>query len=509
MKYQQYKLLVFKRIVKALSSSIFFWITVGLLIVQAIWIAATGLYPMAFDEDFHFGIIKLYAHHLSPFWSSQPEAANAFGAVFRDPSYLYHYLMSFPFRLISHFTADQTVQVLWLRAINIGLFTSGVVLFRKILLASGAAKALVQGSFLVFVLIPAVPLLAAQINYDNLLFPLTAVVLGLTIAIANRLKTYKTTSLKWLLTLAITALLASIIKYAFLPIALAIFIYLIIIIARTYDSWHEFGLSLASDWKRASKVQIGLLLIGLLLAVSLFSQRYVVNTVLYHTPIPECSKVLDVEACSDYGPWLRDHSLQQVKSVSTANPVIFTVKWFHGMWLRLFFAVDGPSTQNQTRGPLLLPAITSIVALSGGLILMMVYLPRLLRNYNREVLSLFVTVSAVYTGVLWVDQYRAYARTGQPVAINGRYLLPILLPLLLIMGLAYNEWLKDRTELKLVLAIVTIIGLSWGGGALTYILRSNNDWYWPNSHVRSVNQSVQNWLGPIVPGYYNQGQFLG
>lgn len=509
MKYQHYKLVMAKQIIKALSSSLFFWLVIGLLVIQAIWIAATGLYPMAFDEDFHFGIIKLYAHHISPFWNSQPEAANAFGAVYRDPSYLYHYLMSFPFRLISHFTTDQTVQVLWLRAINIGLFASGLVLFRKVLLASGASKALVHGCILAFILIPAVPLLAAQINYDNLLFALTAAVLWMTIAIVSHLKIHKTISIKLSLALAIILLLTSIVKYAFLPIALAIFIYLVIKIKQSYHSWREFKLSLDSDWKHAHKVQAGLLIAGLMLAVGLFSQRYVVNTALYHTPIPDCSKILDVEACSDYGPWIRDHGLQQTKSGATVNPIVFAGKWFHGMWLRLFFTVDGPSTQNQTRGPLLMPALTSIVALSFGLVLMVIYTPKLLHKYNFAVLYLFIAVSAGYVGVLWIDQYRAFLRTGQPVAINGRYLLPILLPLLLMVGLAYNEWLKDRTEVKLILAIVAIIGLSWGGGALTYILRSNNDWYWPNSHVRSVNQSIQRWLGPIVPGYYNQGQFLG
>src|SRR4051812_30373118 len=93
------------RIIRLLNSSLFFKIVVALLVLQAAWIAFTGLYPMAFDEDYHLGVIRLYAHHLSPFWDGQPDGADRFGAVARDPSFLYQYLMSFPYRLISLVTS--------------------------------------------------------------------------------------------------------------------------------------------------------------------------------------------------------------------------------------------------------------------------------------------------------------------------------------------------------------------------------------------------------------------
>src|SRR3954469_13979749 len=111
-----------KRLYAAVSSDKFFWGVVILLVVQALWIALSGRYPMAYDEDFHLGVIRLYSHHLSPFWNGHPAGGDAFGAVARDPSYLYHYLMSFPYRLISFITSSQMAQVLVLRFINIGLF---------------------------------------------------------------------------------------------------------------------------------------------------------------------------------------------------------------------------------------------------------------------------------------------------------------------------------------------------------------------------------------------------
>src|SRR6185369_13463896 len=32
-------------------------------VFEALWVTFSALYPMAFDEDFHFGLIKLYSHH--------------------------------------------------------------------------------------------------------------------------------------------------------------------------------------------------------------------------------------------------------------------------------------------------------------------------------------------------------------------------------------------------------------------------------------------------------------
>ncbi|MGC1177032.1 MAG: hypothetical protein WA843_03080, partial [Candidatus Saccharimonadales bacterium] len=52
------------RFISFVASSWFFWGVVGLLVAQAAWIALSGRYPMAFDEDFHLGIIRLYAHHI-------------------------------------------------------------------------------------------------------------------------------------------------------------------------------------------------------------------------------------------------------------------------------------------------------------------------------------------------------------------------------------------------------------------------------------------------------------
>ncbi|HVX57346.1 MAG TPA: hypothetical protein VHA37_06440, partial [Candidatus Saccharimonadales bacterium] len=440
----------------------------ALFVLQAAWIACSGRYPMAFDEDFHLGIIRLYAHHLSPFFAGQPPGADAFGAVARDPSYLYQYLMSFPYRLISALTSDQTIQVLFLRAINVGLFAWGLALYRRLLLRTGAGRAVTHAVLLVFVLIPVVPLLAAQINYDNLLLSLVALALLWTVDVNAALRRGRRLEGRKLLQLSILCLLASVVKYAFLPVFAAIVLYLGLQCIRTFDGWHAFRSALTNAWQRLGRRTGWSLVAGLLLACVLFGQRYGVNVVRYHSPIPDCSKVLSVKACSAYGPWARNYHYTLLKAAPTHNPLTFAADWFYGMWLRLFFAVDGPGTNFQTRGPLLIPAISALVFTGVGVLSLLVYGRRVWRRYDASVLTLLFGMALVYMAALWLDEFHDYVHTGQPVAINGRYLLPVLLPLLLASALAINEWCRERIWLKPLISSVAVLSLVWGGGALTY-----------------------------------------
>src|SRR5689334_14996904 len=105
---------------KILSSRRFYLVVIGFFALESVWVALSSRYPMAFDEDFHFGIIKIYAHHWLPFLSGQPASANAYGALAADPSYMYHFLMSFPYRIAAFFTDSQAAQVIILRFLNIG-----------------------------------------------------------------------------------------------------------------------------------------------------------------------------------------------------------------------------------------------------------------------------------------------------------------------------------------------------------------------------------------------------
>jgi hypothetical protein len=49
----------------------------------------------------------------------------------------------------------------------------------------------------------------------------------------------------------------------------------------------------------------------------------------------------------------------------------------------------------------------------------------------------------------------------------------------------------------------------WGGGTLTYILRSSDAWYWTDSPLKGASHTVQDALGPLVPGNGDPRAFMG
>lgn len=489
-----------RKFVAFLASQTFFRIVVGMFVLQATWIALTGRFPMAFDEEVHFGLIKLYADHISPFWASQPASADAFGAITRDPSYLYHWLMNFPYQIVRLLTDSQTAQVLIMRGLNIALLASALPIYRRLLLKSGASQAIVHACLAVLVFIPIMPLLAAQINYDNLWIPLVGYILLLTVNFVDELKLTKRVNTKNLALIVTLCLLASLVKYAFLPIFIAIILYLLLVHVRSGTSWRKFFISLAFGVTLMTRRVRWLVLIGLIIASGLFVERYGVNLVQYQSPVADCAQVLNEERCSAYGPWARDNFLANNKSpAADTNPLSFGFEWLYGMWFRLFFAVDGPNTDFQTQGPLLLPGGSALAFAAAGFIAILAGTPRVYKRYNTAVLTFMVIVTLAYIAALIIDGYEAYTRTGRPVALNGRYLLVILPLVFLRVALSFNELLRPRP--KVVLLSVAILCLLWGGGALTYILRSNQAWYWDSSAVRATNKAVQQTLGPLTPGY--------
>lgn len=246
----------------------------------------------------------------------------------------------------------------------------------------------------------------------------------------------------------------------------------------------------------------------MLLALGLFGQRYIVNTIQYGTPIPDCGKVLSVQECSNYGPWIRDYNFNINKLDEEHNPLVFTEDWLYGMWLRLYFTVDGPATQYQTRGPLPVPALSVIVYVTGALLVLMIGARRLLRSHGSSTVALFAGATFVYVVTLFLDNFKAYIRTGQPVAINGRYLLPLIPIIVVLATLAGRNYLRKYPRLSGLLVGSILLTQLWGGGVLTYILRSNDAWYWPAPAARSVNHAAQDLLGPVTPGYSEPAEFL-
>jgi len=409
--------------------------------------------------------------------------------------------MSFPYRLISIFTNDQTVIIILLRLLNIALAAMSLVLFRRLLRRVGTGKVTTNIVMAVFVLIPVTPLLAGQINYDNLLLLCVAVFCLLIERIIASTKANKLPLGTILVTLAF-GLLSSLVKYAFLPILAASGVFVLWYLWRHWKrDWSTFRRALSASWHGLTSLkQFGLIAL-LLLSIGLFSQRYVVNVVVYHSLIPDCGKVLDNEACQQYGPWNRDFSLSQNKSDNDeSSPVVYMAEWLYGMWYRLFFVIKGGFAPDvyQNFPPLPVIGVGAISLFIFGIAAFIATFKRVMRDNHSYVY--FLAICIVYVAILWLQNYGAFLRTGQPVAINGRYLLPILLLIGAILAKSVALLLRKVSVVRSALAVLVLLLFLEGGGLVGFIVRSNDAWYWQNDMVRSVNHAADNLLSPLVAG---------
>lgn len=482
-----------RRLTDLLASQWFFYSIIAFFILQAVWIALSAAYPMAFDEDFHLGIIRLFADGLSPFAAPQPESADSFGAIIRDPSYLYHFLMSVPYRFIDLFTNNQTAIVIFLRLINVALFTVGLLLFRKVLLRAKMSPAFTHAALAIFVLVPIVPQLAAHINYDNLLVPLLGWMCLLVARIIEGLRTkHLDAGAVGLLVLACMA--SSLIKYEFLPFVAAIVLFVGFMIVRAFG--RRTPRVIGRDWLRLPrKTTIGMVVVFVVL-LGLMAQRYGVNLAQYQTLKPSCDIVLDEQRCQAYGPWARNHWLEQHKAKFNKSPLAYSWVWLQSLHYRSFFAVSGPQNSYTNYPPLPLPAATAVIIAVSGLTALLLFWRHVFAGHT---LLLFLCVmGALYLSALWVEDYSQFLETGQPVAINGRYLIPILLPLGAVFGRALSLALQLKSAVKPFLATAAIVLFLAGGGVITFILRSDSSWYWPNHTVNVVNDNARRMLAPII-----------
>lgn len=478
-----------------IASRSFFYAIVALFLFSSSWIALSGRYPMAFDENYHYGIIKAYANQISPFFSHPPANSEVFGDITRYPSYLFHFLMSFPYRLISLFTGSDQVKIIILRLINIALLCSSLFIFKKIFEKLQVGKVVSNLALLFFVLTPVVPFLAAQINYDNAIIPLTALCVLLLIMIIERLKA-GTFDIRLTLYLLIVCLLSSVVKFTFLPVFAPLGLAGLYVVFRESKQqnlhiWNQTKNGLSQITTASKFVIIGMFMLSL----GLFVERYGLNIVKFKTPVPDCQQVLSEQLCLSYGPWARDHYLTKAKTGPPSwNATRYTGHWSAQNMHELFFAID----QNYyEQAPLPVPYYAAWVFGIGGVLLGVLNWRRMRRLAHVHLIG-FIVVT--YVTILWADNYQRFLSVNWPVAIHGRYLLPLLPLVYVLLAYAYKisfPRFKYANYLKAALATIAVLSMLQGG-LVTYVVRSSDNWYWQNSTVIQINSGARRVLNSVL-----------
>jgi hypothetical protein len=467
-----------------LASDYFFLASLVLFVIACGWVALASLYPMAFDEEFHYGLIQIYATSWLPYGIEHTADMAQFGPATADASYLFHYLMSFPYRVLNGIGLPDVAIVIILRLLNLGFVVAGVVLFKRALLRAGASVIITHVGLFMFLLIPTLTMLAAQINYDNLLFLVIAWCVLLVVTMTNGMLRDGKVLLRESVLLAVAVLIGMSIKYAFLPVAAALFIWLVMVFTFSMSKRRVGMSAIMHDIRKqffTISTRTRVALAGLAVLSLFFASHYVVNALTYGSPIPSCEQVFTEQECTAYGPWNRNRNYVADRSpnfVPLSYPEYMVTEWAPGMTGRLTFALAGKTNGFQTKEPLPVVIIGFIILTIISSVCLVI---QMVRRRVTWLTWLTLLMFFVYIAVLSFQLYGDYVETAKPVAINGRYLIP-LLPLVSVVLIQAIRGVLARvpsTYLAAASAALLLLFIIGGAGAGTYIVQSEQHWFWP------------------------------
>lgn len=484
---REYWTIVYEAIIRMVSSDYFFYAVIALCVFQALWYAASFA-PGVNDEARHFATIVVYAQHLSPFLGTQLPAWDHLGAITRDSSFMFYYVLSWPLRLVAVFTDNQTAQLIALRLVCIACFVFGLVTYRLALLQLKLARGVVNGLMLFFVIIPTVAILPATVNYDNMVFLLFAWVLLIAIQTVKR----RTVNARELTIFVILGLFMFVIKWTSAPLFLPAAGYLL------YDLWRKHGRKLfGAFWtsiRRVHHYQLVVLAISLLIVVGLVIERPVMNVIWYHQVSPDCAVVIGPERCMKFDDYNAYAGLRAQKT-SDQKPANI-VQYLAIYWVPLMVEKAGNVYEQATTRSPIVYGLFALLGVGGGF-LVTVCLQTLLRD-RRQQLLLVIIIG--YLAFLIFDEYTGYLKYGTAVAIRTRYLIPILPICLYILTVSATGLLRKRKQLLLTGAVISLLLMTQGGGITTFLLTTPQEAYWPNGQVRQINtlaRTVVRWFVKI------------
>ena len=480
-----------QKLLSILSSKWTFWGIVCIFIAQALWVALLYAFPMVYDENFHFHVIKIFSHSLSPFIINQSQQYDDLGNLTFGSASFYHYLMSFPLRFIDLFTHSENVQVVILRVINVLMAASALPIFYKFFRELGIKKWIINIGLFTYACIPMVTLVAATINYDNMILPLTATFF----LYANRLLISRKIHWHDIAIILLVGVATSLIKFTFLPVFIVAIVVLGFLMRKNFTMrsfWNQFrdSFTKTSLWSKS------LLIIVLAIFLGMAGFRYGVSMIKYHTPMPDCTAMMPKERCEKS---IIFNLSQEALKLKRYTPVNTVVPYFQH-WTTVMlngYAFSGNNTATGTRGHSSPPLYYNFLAAFTIVgILSLIYAWRTIAKDPRWSFTIILIFGLL--GSLFLFNMMTYYQYHQDLNIQPRYALSVL-PIILIFSLvAINNILGKYYYAKLGLLVISLVTTSQGGGVITHILVSDDGWYFNKPIVIKIEQKARSFIAPLV-----------
>lgn len=466
-----------------------------LFALQALWVALSINISGLYDEQFHFGVSEIYSRYINPFSIKQDPSWDIWGDVTRNTSYLYYYFNGKVINILDILGAGVVFKILVLRIISIAFFATGLVFFKRTLVRLGFNGKLINFSLLFFVLIPAVPIIAGQINYDNPVFALT----GLFLLISIKLIQSPKMDISSFALLIFVGTIGSLIKFSFLPLFAFGLLGLLFIYAIKYK--RNFFKKLKFSWVRLDLILKIITAFLLVFSVLLFIERYGFNQYQYGKLNPDCQKVMSIDRCKQYVTWNRNYEWKtSMTKKADYDPFIHLGKWTSGMVNTKFnfaFMLDINDKRQVIaafKKPLPIPYRTYQVLVVIGLVVILIDS----RSFKSKERKWAIFVSVAFVLALIIYNILDYLEYGVVAATNGRYLFPVLPLLIAFAAYSLSMVTMKYKNVPMIIGIVTLLMFTQGGGVMSTILQVEKEWLWRNDSVIEVHSELQRLLKPVV-----------
>ena len=456
-----------------LSSRRFVLLTYIWFLTQASFFALFILLPMhsavAPDEIVHFRFIRYYAEHSwDPFLDAGLAEAGVARDVSRTESYLYHYLLSWPYRLVDVFGSN-TATILTLRGINVAFALANLEVLRRTARRTGMPAAHANMAVFVVSNLMMYVALAGAISYDNLAN------LCASLVIYSFIRLYDGPATRWIWIFGLLTLLAPLIKFTLVPLVATIWLVGFLHLTRLRKSGSsQWRGALRRIWVRRPKGRpLRMILIGfpLTLGAGLISERYVWNLLRYGSPMPNCEALYGFDECYAHNPIFR----RGVDFAANTPEILLSPYAFVGRWLHS----DHVATVGYF-GHTTVHTYDLIESVTFGLVLILA--GSLIRHATvtvgdrHDLLPMLATVGGLYIALVFYRNYSGYTTTGiYGVALQGRYLFPVIFPVTAlgihrIGSAARNFYPLFFGPLILVFAL---------SGSIPYLVRAPSEVYRP------------------------------
>lgn len=432
-----------------LASPVARWLVLGLFVLQAVFLAFATRVGTPPDEVNHIQFIQFYAHHsLSPIFDEQTPTYNL-GDKTREVDYLYHYSMSLVARALP---ASEHTEVVVIRLFSVVFALLTLLVLAKVFNRLGISYGATTGALALMTNLPMVLMLSSAVNNDVLVWLGTAIGLLLILRLWQQPRFI---DLVWLINLSIVG---GLVKRTFLPLGMVFGVIGLLVLIKHYR--HIMS---GVRWR---SVPVVLTLFVLVVSTGLFVERVGGNVTRYGHIVVACEEVHGEAACSNFWDNIRKRNLAMQAPEAPVPLGEFVYRWFGESFANVV-DIQAQAWRHEVKPARWLTPVLVwllLISLAYGLIHDgKRFRADQLARWRLYVLSVglyFVIVQLVVN----LGNYRTYHVFG--IALNGRYILPTLLPLI---GLGWFYWatlLRRWPRLQVVLAVGVVVCTIAGSGLL-------------------------------------------